>query len=305
MIIQTLDKAYEVIKKFEENQGRAVYLCQRTRDKERRLYLVTAFAGNALPREHVIFFMELSLSRKIVDLEESFLKNEVLYLVFVYRQDEQLMDALNEGRLSVMERLEISRSLMEQIVSKNLPDYLLYEALSGRNVRVAEDGRVSFNYFMDSPELLGRNLYPDVLNRLYDWLNQLFSQELDGGKAEPLEAFMEEMENQEYHSYVEIYRKYRTVYEWMVKQAGTDGLKPDTFLLKLWKCLKKALKWLHYFLYGAVLAGMLAYLIYSVRKPEEGTGSMPFGQIGAVTIEGEDVPEEAESNPEKGTDMEK
>lgn len=306
MVIQTLDKAYEVIKKIEENQGKAVYLCHRAGDEEGQLYLVTAFASDALSREHMIFFMELSLSKKIEDFEESFLKNEVLYLVFVYHQDESLMDALVEERLSIMERLEISRSLVEQLVSKNLPDYLLYEALSERNVRVAADGSVSFHYFMDNPECLGTDLYPNVVDRLCDWLNQLFLQELDGKAADPLEIFLEELQNGKYHSYVEIYRQYRMVYEWMEKQARTDGLEPDTFLIKLWKHMKKAVKWLRYLLYAAVLIATAAYLIYSIRKPEEGKGSMPFGQIGEITLneEGADS-QETDSIPEQGSDMER
>ena len=142
MIIQTLDKAYEVIKKFEENGERAVYLCRMPGDVSGSSYLVTAFNSEQAPREHVIYFMELSVKQQTEDFEECFLKNGFLYLVFRHQEEKKLRNALGEEIFPVAERLAISRSLMDRMVQKNLPDYLLYEALSSENVRVAGDSSV-------------------------------------------------------------------------------------------------------------------------------------------------------------------
>lgn len=292
MVIQTLDKAYEVIKKFEENPGRAVYLCRKAGDEEGKTFLITAFASDTLPREQVIFFMELSLRREAEDFEECFLKNEFLYLVFAWRDEEPLLEVLKKETLSAAQRLEVSRSLVEQLVRKNLPDYLLYEALSTKNVGVAGDGAVSFNYFMENNNLLGWELYPEVLKRLSYWLRELFSQELAADGAEDLEVFTQGLENQKYRSYAELYRRYRAVYERMAEKIKDDGLRPDTFLIKQWKRLKRAVKWLKYLLYAAVLIAMLAYLIYSILEPKEGTGSMPLEQIGEIVIEKDKAPEQ-------------
>lgn len=287
MIIQTLDKAYEVIKKFEENPEHAVYLCRMPGDAEERSYLVTAFNSEQVPRENVIYFMELAVKQETEDYEECFLKNGFLYLVFRYIDEKKLRNELGEERLPAAERLVISRSLMDQIVRKNLPDYLLYEALSSENVGVAGDGSVCFNYFLKETGQIGKALFPEICGRLAGWQEALFSREIEGGAAEPMQKFVESLRNGKFHSFAEIYRRYQAVYEKMKEKAATDGLQPETFLIKLWKRLKKVGKWLRVLLFAAVLAALLGYLIYTLLVPEEGATPVPFQQIGEVVIETE------------------
>ncbi len=284
MIIQTLDKAYEVIKKFEENSERAVYLCRIPGDASGSSYLVTAFNSEQVPREHVIYFMELSVKQQTEDFEECFLKNGFLYLVFRHQEERKLRNELGEERLPVAERLAVSRSLMDRIVQKNLPDYLLYEALSSENVRVAGDSSVCFTYFLKETGQIGKELFPDICGRLAGWQESLFAREIDGHAAEPMAKFADSLRTGKYHSYAEIYRRYKAVYEKMRDQAAVDGLQPETFLIKLWKRLKKIGKWLRLLLYAAVLLALLGYLIFTFLAPAEGDTPVPFQQIGEVVI---------------------
>lgn len=284
MIIQTLDKAYEVIKKFEETSDHAVYLCRIPGDAEEHLYLVTAFHSEQIPREHVIYFMDLSVRQETEDLEACFLKNGFLYLVFRHVEEEKLRGKLDGGGLPVAERLEASRSLMEQLVQKNLPEYLLYEALSSENVRESSDGTVSLTYFLKETRLIGQDLMPEICGRLAGWQEALFTREITGGTAEPMQRFVENLRAGKYHSYAEIYRRYKPVYEKMRDQAASNGLQPETFWIKLWKRLKKCGKWLRRLLYTAVLVALLAYLIYTILVPEESGTPVPFQQIGDVEL---------------------
>ena len=106
MIIQTLDKAYEVIKKFEENSERAVYLCRIPGDASGSSYLVTAFNSEQVPREHVIYFMELSVKQQTEDFEECFLKNGFLYLVFRHQEERKLRNELGEEEQALLNQYE-------------------------------------------------------------------------------------------------------------------------------------------------------------------------------------------------------
>lgn len=285
MVIQTISKGYRVIKKLSGSDQVEAYLCRDDQVVSDDRYLVMGLTGPALSRKIVPYFMELSSQGESRDLLDCFIQKGSLWLVFRYYEYSGLRERM-EGEFLLEERLEASKSLMERIVSQNLPLYLQYEILSPDHVVVSDASEVYFNYLLMEPEFLEACRMADVQLNLARCFEVLFAPELEEEVSQELKAFIDGLGEKNYSSYGAIFRDYRVLYEILIQKKDQGQLKSKGLLWRMWEHLKVWLKSLKKVLYAAVIVGLMGLLIYLYLKPEAVPASrVEFQQIGTLEIQ--------------------
>lgn len=287
MVIQTISKRYQVIKKLSGSDQIEAYLCRSDQKPSDDRFLVMGLNGDALSRKILPYFMEFSSRADNGDFLDCFIQKGSMWLVFRYYEYPCLRERM-EGEFLLEERLEASRTMMEWIVAHNLPYYLQYEALNPDNVVVSDASEVYFNYLLTEPEFLTACRMEDVQQNLAACLEILFAPELEEEVSAELSVFLKGLREKEYTGYSGIYRDYRKLYELLVRHKDEGRLKSRGWLLRMWERLKGFLKRLRKVFYWAVILGLMGFLIYLYLKPEAMPASrIEYNQIGVLKIQEE------------------
>lgn len=292
MEIQTITKVYKVIRKLSENDDVEAYLCKEAHKVSKERYLILGLMGQNFSKKFVPYFMELSKKWQEGDFIDCFASKGGLRLVFSYHEYPSVQERMEQEFL-LEERLEASRTMMERIVTWNLPCYLQYEGLNLDNVVISSALEVYFNFLLQEPELIESCRFMDMQERLADCLELLFAPELKEGICEQLTDFITELSQREYNGYMGIYRDYRVVYQALAQLKDSGKLKGESWLIKMWEALKKFGTKLYKILYWAVIAALVGLVIWQCLKPEKLPSSrVEFEQIGSLKLRDKSVYDE-------------
>ncbi len=304
MVIQTISKQYRVIRRLEGSHQIEAYLCSDDQGAVQGRFLVMGLTGNALSKKVIPYFMELSGHKQAGDFLEGFISRGCLWLVFRYYEYPTLAERI-KGEFLLDERLEAARSLLDRILSQDLPCYLQYEALNPDNITVSDASEVYFNYLLHQLEYMELCRMEDVQEKLADCMEMLFSRELEEEISEELKEFIKGLRTRQYGGYTDIYRDFRSLYDILVKHKGEGRLKSRGWLVRMWEKFKKLAARLKKLLYAAVIIGLLGVLIYTYLKPEEMPAvRIEFSQIGTLKIKGTETQGKGTEQVEETADTE-
>jgi hypothetical protein len=230
--------------------------------------------------------MELKEQSSFTDFYDCFSKDGFLYLVFLHNDYPLLVKKLDNERCELKERLEIGKMLLEHILMLNMPDFILYDALSESGVTVSPALEVQFNYSLTSIRQYQTIGIAEVKKRIGILFTHLFEYELKKEASVDIEDFIEELKELEFKNYFEIFKKYEALYEKLSAGDLIQKIKPHTFLFRLWDRIKGLGKYVKPLVSAAIVLLIAGYLIYSIlnKKVDEAT-VFNFEQIGTVTID--------------------
>lgn len=298
MVIQTITKTYKVIRALSGSSQTEAYLCKDNQTASDERYLVQGLTGSGLSRKIVPYFMELSSRREAGDFLDCFTNKGSLWLVFRYFEYKTLDEKMDE-QFPLVERLLASRTLMERMITQNLPHYLQYEALNMENLTVSDACEIFYNYQLREPELLNACGMEEVCMRLAKFFERLFALELEEEVSDELKAFIDGLIEKRYPGYISVYRDYRAFYEEFVRRQREGLVRPRGWLLRMWEKFKLFLKKLFRILYIALLVGLVVLLVYICVKPKAiPTGRIEFNRIGTLDLRsgaGQETAQAAES----------
>ncbi len=294
MIIETISQRYRVVRRPACDSRIEAYICVREGCPPEQMYLLLGLTGTGLPKGLNAYFLKLAEGGERDGGPECFTRNGCLWLVFPYR-DELSLSEKAEKDLPLRERLEIGRSLMEQMVRERFPAYLLYEALRPDNVAVSDVPEVFFNFLLTEPDEYECCGLLQVQRRLAGCLALLFTPELEEGLVPELEDFIRELAEEEEEGYFAIYRRYLKLYNRMKDLLAAGELRKKPLVLRIWKKIRGSFTYLKKVLAVAVVAALAAVLVWLIRNPKQADeGHIPFIRIGTLGIRQEERENSAE-----------
>jgi hypothetical protein len=286
MVINTLKHNYYVIHKLNEDQEFETHLCYEVDKNTQNRYRVLRLKSKDLTYQLISVFMELKEQSSFTDFYDCFSKDGFLYLVFLHNDYPLLVKKLDNERCELKERLEIGKTLLEHILMLNMPDFILYDALSESGVTVSPALEVQFNYSLTSIRQYQTIGISEVKKRICILFTHLFEYELKKEASGDIEDFITELKELEFKNYFEIFKKYEALYEKLSTGDLIQKIKPHTFLFRLWDRIKGLGKYVKPLVSAAIVLLIAGYLIYSImnKKVDEAT-VFNFEQIGTVTID--------------------
>ncbi|WP_130861753.1 hypothetical protein [Bacilliculturomica massiliensis] len=236
MMIETANKTYLVIGYLGHDEEKDVYLCE---NRARERFLIIRLRDQRLVAENMVFLYEQVESERFTDLPECFVFEENLHLVFRCYQGEALEEKLQGEYTGLRERLELGLGLLEKMVLQSMPCYFQSRCLRPENIYVTRSLEVFFRYSVDDLEHHGDYTMEDVSLGLSRIMEELFREELKKQVLEPMEEFLDLLRDEPCEDYMELYRRYRTVYRQILELSEDEIGMPKTWIFRMWERIKK------------------------------------------------------------------
>ena len=235
MIIQRLNKCYEVMRQISGTSRISEYLCIEQEVQE--TYLLVRITDPILAEKFTLFLEDRIKGTKFPDYIECFQANGAFHAVFNYSGEKTLKDNLGAENYTEKERAEIVRRLLEQMLLRSPHPYFMRNSLRTDMITVADNLDVDWNYHMDESGAFDNCTMETVCGQLAEVIKRLFTQELKRKQYPLLNAYLFVIEDGRIPDYLKLYQEFMSVYEALCDEES--GRLSPTFLQRLWERLIK------------------------------------------------------------------
>ncbi|MFR8711401.1 MAG: hypothetical protein ACLVEN_04110 [Anaerotignum lactatifermentans] len=285
MILRNLNKKYVVIQEYMAGNDVCQYICYEMGAPENVLYSAVCQKLSSMRNEEIGFLTEEMKHENFSDLIDFFIHGEQLVVLFQYPKGVSLKQKISSEECGIQERLEIVKSLLEQILFLNLSDYFFHAAMDIDLIHVSSDGEISFLY--DCRHL---NDFDDVnfqngAKSLGEVIAFIFSEEMKQRSIPELYSLVYDLKHETIDSYIGIYEKFWQIYQIYIEKSQED-LEPYSLSFRIWDRIKDIGRFLKKLVQPALVLLALAYLVVSIIGlfAEPGIHEN-FKSIGTVKIE--------------------
>ncbi len=294
MTIHTLKHAYYVISALTANDTILSYLCFRageSRDREYLLLCLGSCENETLSGRLFLFFMDLYQNRRVQAMEECFVKNRAVWIVFRYFSGTPFLEKIRGGLLPE-QKAEFGLKLIASVCMQDLPFYLQYETADLRNIAVDETGGLNVNFLLFDPQVLEETmqfddpiLFLNVQKRLAECYHILFRDELTAGERSDLALFVRRLERAAFTGQAPLYQAYCRLYPGLPDFIRECSQSRKSVLLPLWEKIYKNANQIGQFCYCLCIGGLLGLLVYVCVAPDVPAGDgQKYASIGTLSL---------------------
>lgn len=235
MIIQRLNKCYEVMSQLNSTSRMAEFLCREQELQE--TVLLVRITEVTLAKRFTLFLEEKIGGTKFPDYKGCFQSEGIFYAAFSYSTEKTLTDKLGTENYTVKEHAEIFRRLLEQMLLRSPHPYFMRTSLQPDMITVADSLDVDWNYHLDELGTFDYCTMEAVCGQLAELIKIIFEKELQMKQYFLLNEYFLVLEDGNLSDYLELYREFIPVYEAFCDE-GSSRL-PRTYLWRLWERCKK------------------------------------------------------------------
>ncbi len=280
MVIYTYGHQYPVTSVLESNFKYDVYIC---RDSESNGFCRVLRLKDKSEVPQLVAWLSERVDRNVfTDYIEHFMFEDSLCIVMKYTQGITLADKSDTEAAPFYERLELFRKILERAVLLDIPDYFLDKCFEPRNIIVASDLTINFNYPIE--DITGQKDCAPI-RKAEQLFRTMFAREIERKVPDELIDFYKKMPELGGAGMIELYSKYYMMMSALIERnAGNE--EPKSIWYKLWNKIKKLWKVLKKLLTIALIAAAIAYLVFTIRNSGSSKEKEPnFDSIGNVTID--------------------
>ena len=280
MIIHTYEHDYPISSVKETNDTYECYICRNLTDGG--FCRVMSIKDRAYFPGLVSWLTETVNKDTFTDYIEHFNFNSSLCIVMRYTQGLTLSDKLATESLSILERAEIGRRILEKIVLQEIPDYFLSKCIDPGCIIVSPDLTVNFNYPID--DIIGSRQC-NAMECIDKLLRLLFARELERKVPEPVIAFFDKLPELLELTVIEIYSEYHDMLGKLTENPDVEE-EPQSIWYKIWNNAKKVWRVLKKIIMLALVVLAVIYLIMTIDGVKSSNvRKANFDRIGTVTID--------------------
>ena len=235
MIIQRINKCYEVMRQIRSTNRISEFLCIEQESQE--TYLLVRITDPILAERFTLFLEERIKETKFRDYKECFQSDGAFCAVFNYSGEKTLKDKLGVENYSEKEKAEIIRGLLQQMLLRSPHPYFMKNSLQTDMITVADDLNVDWNYHLDESDAFDSCTMETVCGQLAEIIKRLFTQELKKKQYPLLNAYLFVIEDGRISDYIKLYREFMPVYEALCDEES--GKLSPTFLQRVWEGLRR------------------------------------------------------------------
>lgn len=280
MVIYTYGHEYPVASVSESTDRYDCYICNDSRDGS-FCRILRIKEKEAVPP--LVSWLSAAADPAVfTDFLEYFIFEDTLCIVMKYVRGLTLANKLTTEALSLRERLELFRRILERAVLLDIPDYFLEKCMDLKEIIVAPDLTVGFNYPIE--DITGeRRSKP--LPRIVEVFRRVFALEIERRVPDELIVFYNWLQDYRALDLKELYSQYYLMMTQLIERnAGTE--EPKTLLYRLWELVKKLWQKCKRLLMFVLLVISIVYLVFTINTADTSKGHDPnFDSIGTVRID--------------------
>ena len=287
MIIGSLEHELSVIRIIDSGEETELLLCRDLRKKKEQECLVLRILDQEQIRRQMPLLCAQAADPAFGDFLGCFSAQGALCCLFRWKEGTLLSEKLAAEPFSLRERLTAGRNLFAHMMELNMDPRIQQEALRDENLLLDDTLAVHFNYILR--ELPGEDdkESPVLYQRIGEILRLLFERELEQKVSPELKAFIEAAEQGQYPSYVDLYREYSRLLQFLLEELEAGRLRPHSILYALWERIKGLSRFVRPAIAVLLVTAALIYLIWSLAGGSSSGNTAArhdFNQIGTVNI---------------------
>ncbi len=280
MVIYTYGHEYPVTSVQKTTDEYNCYIC--TDSVNGGFCRIISIKNKALFPELVSWLSKTVDPSVFTDYIEHFIYDDMLCIVMKYTQGVTLADKNDTEPMSLKERLELCRKILERAVLLDIPDYFLDKCMDTGNIIVAADLSVSFNYPIEDIIVMRDGA---AIKRTEMLLRLMFAREIERKVPDELMKFFDEMPDLAGSNMIELYSRYYMMMTRLIERDAGDE-EPKSIWYRIWDKLKSLWAVIKRVLMFLLLAVAVVYLIFTINTSGSSTKqSKTFDSIGTVTID--------------------
>ncbi len=280
MVIYTYGHEYPVTSVQKTTDEYNCYIC--TDSVNGGFCRIISIKNKALFPELVSWLSKTVDPSVFTDYIEHFIYDDMLCIVMKYTQGVTLADKNDTEPMSLKERLELCRKILERAVLLDIPDYFLDKCMDTGNIIVSADLSVSFNYPIEDIIVMRDGA---AIKRTEMLLRLMFAREIERKVPDELMKFFDEMPDLAGSNMIELYSRYYMMMTRLIERDAGDE-EPKSIWYRIWDKLKSLWAVIKRVLMFLLLAVAVVYLIFTINTSGSSTKqSKTFDSIGTVTID--------------------
>ncbi|MCH5281444.1 MAG: hypothetical protein J1E61_08230 [Lachnospiraceae bacterium] len=237
MIIQNIDKCYEVINRFSGGDSIQEFLCKEQELGETNL--LVRIKDPILAKRFTLFLEEKVKGTEFSDYQDCFQWEEALYAVFTYSSHQTLAHKLAGENCTLEERAGIFCNLLEKMLLLDPHPYFMKNALHQDRITVSDSLDVAWNYHLDEETGFDNCKMEIIWERLENIFVLLFDRELKEKRSPLLEQYLYDLTRGAIFSYMDLYQEFMPVHESLCAEENKEP-SPNPFH-RIWESLKKVI----------------------------------------------------------------
>lgn len=290
MIIRIEETSYLVLGTVPED-GLCQYVCKK-QDGTEGEYRAVRVPSALVSGELIQYLMEQVHKESFHEFVDYATDAEGLYVIMDCGRGILLSQRMKTERMSLRERLETGRRILERLVISDFPDYFIHAAVLPDAVRLTPAMDVSFAFHLGDLDHFAEYDFGKAQEALAVLMETLFEKELSIQSFPDMSQLIRKLRAAEKENLLEVYEEYSGI-DALWRTRNEEHLENRSWPFRIWgwmKSLGRILKKL-----AAVFLVCLAvlYLVLSVqaffREPEPG---VVYERIGDLEIINHQEPEE-------------
>ena len=283
MVIETLDKKYEVIRYLDSDKHMERYVCRDTEFAED--YFMIRIKEKKWIVSVMDFLMRQLENRDFTDLAACFFAEEHLFIAMRYVEGVTLAEKLSYEDCSLQERLEIGKAILDRLLLQHMPDYFMDDCLNDKQILLSPGMNVSFMYRMDGITDYEKTRFGDVEGRIAKLLELLFAEEIGKKTLPQMEAFIKALKKHAYQDLMSVYEVYDELYKAIPEMDPEELAMPKTRAFRAWERTKKIFRPIKKVVAALLILASIGFLIWSAYDASQtGKPKKIFENIGTLEI---------------------
>lgn len=284
MILRNLTKRYVIIQEYLAGNDVSQYICYEMGAPQNVLYSAVCQKLSSLRNEEIGFLTDQLNHENFSDLVDFFIHDDRLVVLFKYEDGNTLKQKIASEECSMRERLELIKSLLEQILFLNLSDYFFDAAMDIDLIHVATTGEISFIYDCRNLAAFDTVDFQSGVKSLAKVVEYVFPDELKQRSMPELFTFVYDLKHAGIDSCLDIYERFWEIYQLYFEKKQED-LEPYSLSFRIWDRIKGIGRFLKKLIWPALIFLALAYLVVSIAGlfAEPGVNEN-FTTIGTVMV---------------------
>lgn len=271
MIIRILEKSYLVLYTMEGKEGGLKqHICRDVEEQSDREYRAVQLPAGRVTGELIQYLMEQVNNKSFREFVDYVTDAEYLTVFMDCGWGNHLTEILLRERLSLGERLEIARRLLEHLVLSDFPPYFVCAAMGAERVKITAAMDFGFDFELADLADFKKADFSMACGHIADTLSTLFEQELKRRAFPDMESFLYRLRHEEFADLLSIYQELLGICR-IWKDKDEARLESKRFAFVLWERIKGLGRFLKVVVKLAVVllaAGYLAYSIYQFVQPD-------------------------------------
>lgn len=283
MKICALNEEFEIIYVKQPEDTYEILQCETAESKEP--YTILHFTEGLYLRTLLPVFFSLNDNMAYEDYKGCFVEDLDLYIAFHQRGGIPVTELIQENALSLEERIQIGKRVLEKLLLWNLPEFVVCRLLDIEHIRLL-NGEVVFDYEWQLPwEMEADQVLAD--KRAAELMKRLFEREIKYSISPGLVELTAYLEQGKAEDIFAIYEEYCSLADVLPKEALEYVPKTRRLRQRLLQKVNKMLGLGKILLAAAVYAGIIWLLVQEIEEQQRGQEEVQgvvFEKIGNLTI---------------------